>query len=294
MGTGLRSFALTLVAEARKDRLPGLAAEVAFWGVFSLFPALLIAAGLLGALDSLLGVDVAARAEAAVVEAMRGVLTERAAPLVETVRALFHGSSGGLLTTAALLAVWSVSSAFTTIIEALDVVYGVRQPRGWVRQRLVAVALGLASVAVLAVVLVMLVVGPLFGGGHVLAAKLRVAEAYGTAWDWLRGPTSLVGLALWATALYRFAPRVAARWRQALPGGFLAALLGVAVSAGLRLYLSVAMEGNPLLGLLGGGLILMLWFYLLALALLLGGEVNEVLVRGQAGVTGPPSVPPAA
>jgi membrane protein len=55
------------------------------------------------------------------------------------------------------------------------------------------------------------------------------------------------------------------------------------VSVGLGAYLRLAAAANQILGALGGGLILLVWLYLLALAILVGGELNAVLVARSAG-----------
>lgn len=64
-----------------------------------------------------------------------------------------------------------------------------------------------------------------------------------------------------------------------LPGALLASLLLFTISHGFGFYLGVASEGNQVLGVLGGGLILMVWFYLMTLALLVGGELNAIIAR---------------
>jgi membrane protein len=66
----------------------------------------------------------------------------------------------------------------------------------------------------------------------------------------------------------------------------LTAVLWLVVSLGLNIYLQVAADANPVLGVLGGGLILLIWLYLLSVSLLLGGELNPVLQRYRAGERG--------
>ena len=112
----------TLGREVFRNRILGLAGEVAFWAVFSLFPGLLIAAGLLSTLDTLLGSHLSANVEAQVLGALRDVLTSKASPLLESVGALFHDPSNNVLTTGALVSLWSISSGMATAMEALDIV----------------------------------------------------------------------------------------------------------------------------------------------------------------------------
>jgi membrane protein len=63
-----------------------------------------------------------------------------------------------------------------------------------------------------------------------------------------------------------------------MPGGLLTAVFWLAASVGFNVYLQFVLTSSPLLGALGGGLILMTWFYLLCLGLLVGAELNAVLL----------------
>lgn len=282
---GLVADLKTLGRELLRNRVMGLASEVAFWAVFSVFPALIIAVGLLGTLDTLLGSHLAASVEAQVLGALNGVLTSKASPLIDSVQALFHDPSNKVLTTGALMATWSVSSGMSTAMEALDIVYAVPQTRSFLRQRLVAIMLGAGTVVVFSATMALLVVGPVLGGGDVVAAKLGLGEAYATAWNWLRAPAAIGALMVWTATMFHLGPSQRERWAQTLPGAALSALLSVLTSVGFRLSLSVSADGNAVVGLLGGGLLLMLWFYLLALALLLGGQVNSLARARSAGTT---------
>lgn len=267
---------LELIHELRVHRVAGLASEVAFWAVFSMFPALLIAAGLLSTLDTLIGTRLAVQVEAEVLGALHDVLTSNARPLLDSVRALFHDESNGLLTVGALVAVWSVSSSVSSMIQALDIVYSVRNTRSWLRERAVALALGLGTVIIFSVVMVLLVAMPVFGAGDSLAAKLGLDTVFATAWNWARGPLAVVALTLWVATVFHLGPSTRERWRSELPGAFVSALSTVLTSLGLRLYLDFSAARDPVVGVLGGGLFLMLWFYLLAFVLLLGAQVNAL------------------
>src|SRR5690606_17130587 len=79
-----------LVREWQEDRVGGLAAEVAFFGLLSLFPALLATAAALGSLEAVAGGDVASRAEEEVIDFLRRVLTEEAAGTVYAAQGLFR------------------------------------------------------------------------------------------------------------------------------------------------------------------------------------------------------------
>jgi membrane protein len=278
-GVGQRAWAFLrkLVQESNDDRLPGLAAETAFFAVLSIFPGLLIAVSLLGLLDVVVGADIAGEAQERVVDGLRLVLTDEASDAVEAVEDLFESSRGSLLTAAVLGALVTLSGGFAVAINALNLAYDATEVRSWVRRRLVGLGMALGTLVLLVLSLAVFVVGPLLGRGEEIADLVGLGALFTFTWDVLRVPVAVLVLVGWTTALYRIAPSRHIRWRDCVPGAVAATLLWVAASGGFRLYLELAADRNPVLGAFGGGVIVMLWMYLLSLGLLLGGELNAVL-----------------
>jgi membrane protein len=275
----VRRLAGRVAAACQQDRVDGLAAEFAFFGVLSTFPGLLVVAALLGSLERLVGHDLASRSEALVLRALDQVLTSSAAGLRDAVRDLFARPSRGIAVLATATALVGLARAWAVVIHALDLAYQVEERRPWLRQRLLGLALALSSVLLVVLGLGMIVVDPLLGAGAELAGRLGLGELFAGAWGWLRWPLAFAALVAWAATVYHVAPGRTFRWREALPGAAAAAVLWLVASAGFSLYLRVAAGANRVLGTLGGALIGVLWLYLLALILLVGGELNGVLHR---------------
>lgn len=274
---------IDLARAVRDDRISGLAAEVAFFGMLSVFPGLLLLAAGLGSLEALLGEGVAEEAEQFVATFLDQVLTNRATGVVTEIRALFDQPHGGVATLASLLALLGLSRGFAAAIRALNLAYDVDEWRPYWRQRMVALVLALGSAAMALLTLAMVVVGPLLGIGRGIADLTGLGEPFRLGWTWVRWPFMFALLVVWATALFHLAPNRRTRWLADLPGAVLAAVLWLVVSLGLSAYLWLAATGNTVLGVLGGGLILLVWLYLLAFALLLGGELNALLHRRSSG-----------
>lgn len=276
---GARDVGRDLVHEWRDDRVSGLAAEVAFFGLLSLFPALLATTAALGWLDAVAGGDVADRAEEEVVDFLRRVLTDEAAGTVDAVQGLFAEADPGILTVGLFGALWAASRGFTAVANALDVVYDLEERRSYLGLRAIGLALAVGTVLVVAAMLAMLVLGPLLGTGAEVADAIGLGSVFATFWDWLRWPMAVIVMVAWAATVFHVAPNHHTPWRWDLPGAVLAGVAWAALSSSLRLYLSVASAGaNQVFGTLGGSLIVLLWLYLLALGLLVGGELNAVLI----------------
>lgn len=278
-----------LVHEWHDDRVTGVAAEVAFFGVLSLFPTLLAMAAALGSLEAIVGDDLAERAQDAVIDALEQFLTQDAATTIGAVRELFAEGSPGALTTGVVLALWAASRGFAAVIKGLDVVYDLEERRGYLRTRATALGLALATVVVLAALLAMVIVGPLLGTGQAVADWVGAGGLFALLWDWARWPVIVVVLVAWAATVFHLAPNHHTPWRRDVPGAVVTTLLWALLSLGFRAYLALAPEANQVLGALGGALIVLLWLYLLALGLLVGGEVNAILyarhVRRGTGAT---------
>ncbi len=266
-----------VINKADRDRLLGLAAETAFFAVLTLFPALLVVAAVLGQLGSIVGQDNALRVEEAVLNFLDELLTENASGAIQTVRRLFD-TGANALTFATLLALVSLSTAFATLVNTVNLAYDVPETRGWWRRRWLALLLGIGTVLTGAVALTLLVIGPLFGQADGVIGRIGLGAEYEFLWSYLRWPVAFGSLVLWATTMDHLMPNRRIKWRYDLPGGLHTALLWLAASWGLNLYLEFVVTASPLFGALGGGLILMTWFYLLCVALLAGAELNAILL----------------
>ena len=266
-----------VVNKADRDRMLGLAAETAFFAVLTLFPTLLVVAAVLGQLGNIVGEDNALRVEQAVLDFLDQLLTDSASGAITTVRDLFQTGTNAL-TFATLLALASVSTAFSTLINTVNIAYDVPETRGWWRRRWLGLLLGFGTVLTGAVAVTLLVIGPLFGRAEDVVGQIGLGPEYEFLWAYTRWPVAFGALVLWATTMDHLMPNRRTRWRYDLPGGLLTALLWLAASYGLNLYLEVVVTSSPVFGALGGGLILMTWFYLLCVALLAGAELNAILL----------------
>ena len=261
--------------KGNRDRALGLAAEIAFMAVITIFPILLVVAAVLGQLAGIIGERQALRVEDAVLRALDTLLTDSARPAIDLARQLFE-TSGDALTFATLLALASLATAFAGVINTVTLVYDVDDPRGWWFRRWLGLLIGLGSVLLGAVVVTLIVVGPLLGRAEDVLGRIGLSQEYAVVWAWARWPVAVVALVVWATTLDHICPDRVGRWRDELPGGVLTALLWLVASLGFSTYLQLVVPKSPVLGALGGGLILMTWFYLLSLALLIGAELNAV------------------
>lgn len=279
--SGVTEVARRIAVDAKDDRLTGLAAEVAFFALLSVFPGLLAVAAGLGALDNIFGSEVAVQAQREVIDVLKTFLTERGDGTVEAIESLFERASGGAFTLGILTALWAASRGMATVMIALSEIYDYGETRSRLRRRAVAVGLAAASMALVVLILAMLVLGPLLGAGRAVARVFALEGAYGTVWSWVGLPVAFAALLAWAAVAFHSVPHTHVGWRHHIAGAALTGALWLVVSVGFRLYLHL-FGGNPVFGVLGGALVVLLWLYLLSLALLVGAELSAVMAERRA------------
>lgn len=272
-------FVRALVDQIAHDRVGGLSAEIAFFALLSFVPTLIAFIALLGSVDAIIGQRASQDAEDWIVEQIARVFGGDNT-LEATINDLFSGGSSGALTVGAVLAVVAATRGFVAVVRALDIAYDHQQRRGWLSTRLVGIGVTLMSLLAAVVVIVVLVLGPLLGSGERLSETIGLGEQYVSVWNYLRWPLVFVVLMGWAMTVYHVAPSGRFPWRVEFPGALLATLWWSVVSLGFSTYLHFASSGaNAVFGFLGGILSLLFWFYLMAMGLLVGAEVNSLNAR---------------
>ena len=263
-----------MVREFSEDRVTDLAAGVTFFAVFALPAGVLAFVAALGSLSSFVGRDLAADAEREVIEFMNMNFTSEASDLTEAVSSLFDQQRPGLLAFSVIVAFWALSRGFAGLVRALDVAYDLEERRSWARIRLTGLALAMMTIIAISAVIAALVVIPFLDSVDVLVSILR-------------GPVAFVAVMTWATTVYHIAPNHHTPWRWDIPGALLTTALWLALALGFGFYLSIAGTGNQVVGAVGALLVALTWIYLMAMALLVGAELNAVLAD-RAGIAQQP------
>lgn len=248
-----------------------MAGEAAFFAALAVFPALLTVVAVVRVFGSVLGPTADRDAVSGLTRLLRVVLTTRGTAAADAATSLLGASSGGVLTVGTGVALFLLARALRSVLYALSVIADGAPRRLWPA----AVALAVVTLLGAAAVIAAAVTDPL--------GYLRVPAAE-TVWAVLRWPVGLAALLAWAALLLRVGTGRRVGWRPA-PGARRALLVGAAITAAgwvgasllLPLYVAVVGRLTATIGALGGGLILLLWLYLLMLALYLAAEVLVTL-----------------
>lgn len=254
-----------VAGEFSKDDVLGLAAQLAFYFLLALVPAIVCVL----AFTSFLPPDTLQN----FVASLNGLVPPAVLEILrDQLLSLSEGDNSGLFTFGLLFALWSSSAAMVSIIGAFNTAYDIEEGRPWWKVRLTAMllTLGVAIFIVLALALVM--IGPSFIDRF--ASMVGLGPTFAFTWNLLRWPVALVLIASCIGLVYYFAPDADQDWEWITPGAVLATILWLVASLGFKFYLGNFADYNESYGSLGGVIVLMLWFYISALAVLMGAEMN--------------------
>ncbi len=285
----IRTLTVRTLGKAWHDRILGLSAETAFWQLLSLPSLILAAIASLGYVSRWFGQHTVDRTEAQLEKTFSRAFSPEvvAQTIAPTLREVLHGQRIDIISIGFVLALWAGSSATATFVNTITIAYNMRDLRGAVRSRLLALWLFLGSILVGVVLLPLLVLGPglltrMFPKQHRALASQIIGDAY--------YPAIVVLVVLGLASLYYLAPPRRLRWRRGLPGSLLALAVFLAGSAGLRAYLHFILDHNHAYGTLAAPIAALLFFYLLALGVLLGAELNAAIEEMYPSPVRPPRV----
>lgn len=278
------------VVKAWHDRVLGLSAEAAFWQMLSLPSLFLALIATLGYVSRWVGgqktVDQTERT-------IEDTLSRAFSPQVvhdvisPTLRDVLHGQRAGAVSIGFVLALWAGSSATATFVNTITIAYDQRDLRGAVRSRLLALWLFLGTVILGVFALPMLVLGPdelrqAFpeGARHAVGRLIEIGYY----------PVLIMVLLFGLTTFYKLAPPRRLPWHRGLPGATLAGLVFISGSAGLRAYIKFILDHNHAYGNLAAPIAALLYFFVLALGVLLGAELNAAIEEKRPSKIKPPRV----
>ncbi len=270
------------VKEFREEKLTDWAAALTYYGVLSIFPALLVLVSILG----LVGQSATQPLIENVGKFAPGAAKDIVTTAVENLQKS-RGTAGLAFIVGLAAALWSASAYIGAFMRAANVVWDVEEGRPiWktlpLRLGLTLLMLVLLAISAVAVVLT----GPL---------AERVGELIGlggtvvTVWDIAKWPVLVLIVSFMFALLYWLAPNVRQPgFRWATPGAILAVLLWIVASLAFAFYVATFGSYNKTYGSVAGVIIFLVWLWITNVAILLGAEFDAELERGRKIAKGHP------
>jgi membrane protein len=268
-------LARAVFEEIDANNVLGWAAELAFYFLFALFPLIFLMMTLFGLFASH-----SVELQNELLSYFADFLPPTAFQLLRrvTIEIAAHASHGKLAF-GVVSALWCSSSCISSMICFLNAAHHVRETRPWLKARAIALLLSLLVSILLLTALFMVLVGSHFVGW--LGAGLRLNPLAVLVWKAIRWPAAIFFVALSCSLIYYCGPdlKERRRWHWFTPGAAFGAFIWLVTSFGFRMYLHFFNNYSVSYGSLGALMILLVWLYATALALLIGAEINAEIER---------------
>jgi membrane protein len=270
------------VAEFKDDNVTDWAAALTYYGILSIFPALL-------ALVSILGV-IGRSAIQPLIDNLGTIAPGAARDILESMLMQLQnnqGAAGIALIVGLALAIWSASGYVAAFMRASNAIYDIEEGRPIWMTLPVRVGVTLTLLVILALSSIAVV----FTGGLAQRAGdvIGLGDTFLTVWSIAKWPVLVLLVAFMIALLYWAAPNVKRRFRWVSPGSLIAVLLWIVASAAFALYVANFGNYNKTYGSLAGVIIFLIWMWITNIVILLGQELNAEIERGRAIAAGRPA-----
>jgi len=271
------------VREFKEDNLTDWAAALTYYGILSIFPALLALVSILGLIGPSATQPLIDNLSAVAPGPAKDIVTSAITNLQKS-----SGAAGVLFVVGIALAVWSASGYVAAFMRASNVIYDVGEGRPIWKTIPTRVFITVALLLMLAIV----AIGVTITGGLAtqVGKLLGIGDTAVTVWDIAKWPVILLIVMTMFALLYWAAPNVKhPHFRWVTPGGITGVLLWIIASAGFALYVANFASYNKTYGALGGVIVFLVWLWISNIAILLGAELNAEAERGRQIEAGHPA-----
>lgn len=269
-----------VVAACLRYRVTGLAAEAAFFAILSLPPLVFGLAGAIGFVAQRFAVETITGFREQILALASQALTPDAVDKViePTLDEVLSGGRFEVISIGFVIALWSGSRALNVFVDTITIMYGLAGRRSIVRTRALSFTLYLVFLVVGVVLLPLVLAGPSFVD-RILPSRLELVAT-------LYWPVVLLGSVCILTTLYHLSVPVRTRWRADLPGAALTLGLWIGGSVLLRVVLGVSTGSTSIYGPLAAPIAVLVWLYLISLAVLVGAAFNAAVDKVFPGLSG--------
>ena len=260
---------VTTVGSCMRYRVTGLAAEGAFFAVLSVPPLIFAMAGAIGYVTDRFPPAQVADVRAAVIDLSERALTQTAVEgiIVPTIDSVLRGGRFDVISLGFVLALWSGSRALNVFVDTITIMHGLGGHRGIIKTRALSFGLYVLAMVTGVITIPLVVAGP-----SLVDDWLPPRFDFVMTFYW---PVVVLVCICFLATLYHVSVPVRTNWSFNLPGATFSLLAWVAGSYLLRWVLTVtAADSKSIYGPLSAPIAILIWLYLVAIAVLIGAAVN--------------------
>ncbi|MGZ5418178.1 MAG: YihY/virulence factor BrkB family protein [Nocardioides sp.] len=265
---------VSTVGTCFRNRVTGLAAEAAFFALLSLPPLIFGLAGSIGYVFDSFSTAQVEQIRTSLLELASRALTESTVDAVikPTLNDVLGPGRFDVISIGFILALWSGSRALNVFVDTITIMYGLGGHRGVVKTRVLSFSLYVMGLVTGVVTIPLVVAGPRLVN--------RVVPPQADFLNELYWPTVIALCICFLATLYHVSVPVRTSWRYNIPGAVLTMVIWILGSYLLRWVLTAtAGESTSIYGPLAAPIVVLLWLYLLSIAVLIGAAVNAAFDR---------------
>ena len=255
-----------LLFQFNKDNTTGMAAQLAYYLLLSIFPALIF----LLTIVPLFNVDqsqftdlINEYAPSEISGMLTGILND-----------VLSSSSGGLLSIGLLLTLWSASNGMNQLMSAFNVAYDIEDNRNGIVSRLLSVLFTLILALGIVGTFVLMILGNQIGA--FVFGSIGASGQFKFVWNLISNLLPVVLVFVSFLIVYIFAPNIKIKIKTVLPGTITATILFIVASVGFSFYVSNFSNYSATYGSIAGVIILIFWLYITSVILILGAQINAI------------------
>lgn len=263
---GIASIIFRFFHRFQHDDVVGLAAQLAYFILLSLFPLLIFFISIVPFLPF---------TETDILNVLRDFAPEQSVRLIEgNLAEILDHHNGKIITLGIIGTLWSASNGIHSVVKGLNRAYNVVENRPFWKARWTSIMLTVGMIVVFIIALIL----PVFGKqiGVLIAASFNNSKEFIDMWNAFRWGISSLIMFFVFLGLYVIAPNKRVLFSEAMPGAVIATIGFAFVSLAFSYYVSNFGNFSITYGSIGGIIALLIWFYLSALVIIIGGEVNAL------------------
>lgn len=269
----LARLTLETLRVCMRYRVTGLASEAGFFALLSLPPLVLGLFGGVGYIGPWLGSGRVHQVTTAIEAYASQFLTDDSVTqvILPTIDDVLQNGRFDVISVGFVLSLWSGSRALNVFVDTISIMYGQSGVRGIVRTRALSFSLYLLALVVGVVVIPLVLIGP-----SLLAELLPERVQFLRLLYW---PVVVTLTVASLTSLFHVSTPRRSPWLRDVPGAFLTLFIWIMTSFFLRQSLRASVGGTSIYGPLAAPIVLLIWLYFLALAILVGAALNAAARR---------------
>ncbi len=265
----IKSDIYSLIKKSIEDDVLAISSQLAYSLLLSFFPFLIFLISIVS-LSNIKVSDIMSNLRTFVPTEVYGLLSK-------TITEVLYKGNGSILSLSLLLTIWTASTGLNGVMKGLNKAYNEKESRSFIISQIVAVILTIALAIIIVIVIIFLVFGE--ASGHIILRQLGIGNEFKILWYVVRYIFILFIMTLVFSLLYIYAPCKKHSLKSVLPGAIFSSLGWIVSSLGFSFYINNFSNYSKIYGSLGAVIILMLWLLISSFVIILGGELNSVLMQ---------------